>query len=237
MPDPVKIGVAALFGKPVVQANIPEQALPVNLDFSGEQTYQVNLGVQQGQNVVGTIKTVYLENGNNPNNVTVRSTRTGFRTIVPAYANAYLPIVSIEGDTLEFYSLGGTSDKVAAMLYNYFIHPFVWYTTDPLAPGFQVEVVDPTATSITNRDNTLVSGVAEDVFPAVASPRNCWFTNMGDSVVNWIVNGTATGVEADMKQINPGQTIVLPYRTPWRISFFQDSGAPIFIQAEEWASS
>jgi hypothetical protein len=212
------------------------QALPVNLDFEGEQLYELNLSVQQAFNVAGTIQTVYVENGSNPNNVAVRSLRTGFRTVVPAYANAYLPIVSIEGDTLTFYSLGGVTsgEPVKAVLYNYSIQPFVWYTTDPLAPGFQVEVIEPTATSYTPKDKVLVAGVAFDVFGAAASPRYCVFANYTNEAAYYVINGTATGALTD-QQIQPGERVTLPFRTPWKISFYSVNGG--LIEAYEWTAS
>lgn len=239
MPEPVRIGRLPLFTRPPATVNNPDkQSVPFNADFQSEQTYIINLAQQQGQRLYGLPQSVKIDNGNNPNNITIMCEGTKFSLVVPAYANAILPLDAQENDTLTFYSLGGTpadAPLVSISIYNYPQAAAVWYTTDPLAPGFQVEVIEPTATSIVNRNTLLVAGVAANVFPAVASPRNLVFRNMTNEEAWYRINGVATASFANSFQIDPGQEIALNFRTPWALSMLSPNGGQ--IQAYEWASS
>lgn len=237
MPDAVAIGRAALFTDPNRAPNVPtnQAALTFKLNFDAEQLYEVNTEIQQGQQAIGLIKGVFIENAGNPNNVTITSKRTQQSVVVPAYANAFLPITSVIGDTIQFYSLGGNVTpnwQASVKLFNYDIQPFVWYTTAPLAPGIVVNVLKPVLTNIVDRDYTLIAATAHNVFPAVADPRNITFWNYTNEVVFYQINADATGVAADNYQAQPGEKVDLDFRTALRISMYSVNGG--FVQAYEW---
>lgn len=233
MPEPVLVGSLTRFGRPALQATQADNiSLKFSADFATEQTYVINLTTQQQNKLFGIPRMVFIDNGDNPNNVTINCRRTQFTCDIPAYANGFFPIDAIESDSIEFYSEGGAVSPVSITVYNYTLPAAVWYTTDPLTPGFDVQAVTPTATSITNRNTTLGAGVAANVFPSVASPRNTWFVNMTDTVMFYNVGSTATGSTSADKQLQPGQRIDMPYRTALRISFYSAAGG--LCQAEEW---
>lgn len=226
------------FARPLPQFTTPEQqSVSLRGDFAAEQLYNVNLLTQQQQRAFGVPRAVYCNNGYNPNVIEISCERTGFVTLFPAFGVGFIPIDALETDVISFYSLGGATQVVDIVIYNYAIPPSVWYATDPLAPGFDVQAVLPEAASIQVLNNSLAAGVAETIFPASASAGYKWARNLSNEVVYWRVGAAATGNFATDCMMNPGEgfngmDFQLPYRTASLISFFCASAAD--IQAMDW---
>lgn len=234
MPDPVNVASLPRKVNPAVNYNNYDPAsVSYAADFTTEQTFVINLTLQQQQQVFGVPRTLFIDNGDNPNGVTVSVQGTQFTFDVPAYANGHFPLNAQLNDTISFYSLGGSTSLVNITIFNWVLPATVWYTVDPLTPGFDVQAVTPTATAITNRNTTLAAAVAANVFPSVSNARNTRFTNLTEEMLYYHVNATATGSFAagDMV-LQPGQELIMPYRTALRISFYSVSGGN--VQAEEW---
>ncbi len=238
--QPIAVGMLPRFARPLQQVNTKDQvSLSRAYDFTSEQLYEISILTQQQQNAFGTPRSIYVDNSGNPNVIEVFCERTQFTTTLPAFGLGFFPIDALETDLISFYSLGGATKDVTITIYNYAIAPGVWYATDPLAPGFDVQAVLPTAANIQNLNEALVQNVAEDVFPASASAGYKWARNMGNDVVWWRVGGTAAASYADSFPMNPGEgfngsDFLLPFRTAERISFLTADAAGTQIMAMDW---
>lgn len=226
---------------PSLGAPLIPQSVPFTLDFTGEATYLYDATIVQSQNVFGIAKSIYIDNGNNPNSLTLTIGQTNISLTAPAYSIGYYSISAPENARFQFYSIGGVAAGQSAVgieIYNYQVAPCVWYTVDPLSPGFQVEALYPTANTYNERNTVLAAGVAADVFPAVASARAVAFRNIGDAAsaddqAFFRLNATADAVFANsfILPVSPNW-LVLPYRTAQRISMYSVGGTN--IEAYEW---
>lgn len=105
-------------------------AVPVpGLDFSAitfpDDEYLLDYSNQQAQGKFTTLQAVYVDNANNgsPLIITVQGS-TGQRLIIPANAQAYLPILAQNPFRLTFQSAGNVT--VPVELLNFPVAPCVW---------------------------------------------------------------------------------------------------------------
>lgn len=212
------------------------------LDFTGAQSYDINLQVLQAQGVFGIPRSIYVNNRLNPNGITITIPATGSVEYVPANSIGLLPISSQAGGVITLQSTGGVAagNPIEVELYNYERPPYVYGGLGQFQPGSQVEALAPNAVTLTPRNTTLAPGVAVNVFLSVAQTRQLRFRNVGDGAgggddAYWNVNATATGsFAAGDRLLQVSESLLLPYRTASRISFFSTNGTR--IEGEEWTS-
>lgn len=234
----IRVGALPRFARPLEDVSVKvQQKVSYVADFAAEDTIEISLLTQQQQRAFGTPRCIYMNNAYNPNAVEVLCDRTQFSTVFPAFGVGFIPLDALDTDTIILYSAGGASDVTKVAIYNYEIAPGVWFATDPLSPGFDVQAVLPEAASIQVLNNQILAGVAENVFPASASAGYKWARNLSNEVVYWRVGAAATGNFVTDMVMNPGegfngQDCQLGFRTAAAISFFCAANAD--IQAMDW---
>lgn len=98
-------------------------------DMSGANpSIDVDPTIQQIGMKIDTVRTLFFDNSNNSNSVSVRITGTEQRFDIPPLSNGYYPIACQANSHIHFNSVGGASDShTRFQLYNYHIEPCVWY--------------------------------------------------------------------------------------------------------------
>lgn len=187
---------------------------------------------QTGQNF-GAVRTIFVDNSRNPSAIDVLVNGPQQSFPVPPYTAGYYTVSSSsEAQQINFVSDGGASGKVYFEFFNYDLEPYTYSGFAPFIPGIEV-VAKPAVGATINRNTTLAAGVAANVFPAVVSPTQKRFKNIGDDVAWYNTKVAATGTFANGDWLlNVGESVLLPYTYQDAISFWSDAGTQ--IQAEEF---
>lgn len=129
MVDPINVTDLTQVGRAQVLNKTPEPvSLNYNADFTNPANIVFNFATINQQKVFGVPKTVFVDNGNNPNPVIVSVSITNQGFSVPAYAQGRFALDATTNSEISFVTDGGSSDKTKIVLYNYELPPVVWYS-------------------------------------------------------------------------------------------------------------
>lgn len=119
---------------PIYNALVPKEgprAIPLTLDFSLQQSYTIDLTLQQQLKQISLVQTAFVDNTGNGAVLVITSSGTGQNAICPAYSQAMLPLLCSNPPKLTISSTGGVS--VGITLLNVPSPPGVWpYNQTPI---------------------------------------------------------------------------------------------------------
>lgn len=137
----------AIFVAPVTpQAKldrIGQRIASFKADFTlANSSYLIDLTTQIQANLFSTPETMFIDNSTNPNAViaTVSGTQQTFEA--PPFSNGFYTLASGASSQVTLSSVGGASAVNNVQLFNYFIPPVVWLTTQAGGGGTAVTVAD-----------------------------------------------------------------------------------------------
>lgn len=157
MADPIRINALNQVGR----ANKPElQPAPVFYNYSADFSVAANIvfdfNTINQNNIFGVPKSVFVDNGTNPEQVDVSVSITGQTFTVPAYAQGVFSLNATISSDITFETLGGASGRSNITIYNFDVAPQVWYSfgtfnfDKPLATFGTMAEGDDVATSANN---------------------------------------------------------------------------------------
>lgn len=148
----------------IFNALIPKEgpkALQTNLDFTVQGVYNVDLLLQQQRKQLSVIQTIYIDNSNGANPVTIVVRGTGQNIICPPKAQGFFPALVANPPQFTITSAGAI---VNIAFINVPVPAAVWSSLQngfPTAAGGAVSVVDAVLESIISGN---FANVAENVY-------------------------------------------------------------------------
>lgn len=138
-----------------VPCNGPK-SVPIPLDFStGGPTFEIDLTNINQQGDFEAIQTIYLDNSANPFSASILCRNTNQLVIIPAGAQAYMPLLQPNPPDIQITSQG--TAKVGVQLLNFYLPPCVWGANSAIA-GWSLSAT-PAATTQATVTKAAVAGV------------------------------------------------------------------------------
>jgi len=127
--DPIAVTALNIIGRVTVRdPNLGNTYGLYNADFSVPVSYAIQFGTQSQGQVFGVVKSMFLDNGNNPSPVEVLVQGTDQFFTIPAYSIGTYTIDANAGSTITLTSEGGATDICTVTFYNWERPPVVWYS-------------------------------------------------------------------------------------------------------------
>jgi len=172
--------------------------------------------------VFGIPRTIFVDNGSNPNNATVSVSITQQYFVVPAYSAGYYTITAQDKSTITVESDGGATDLVTLSIYNYDIAPSVWYSRTPFNASEPIKVQGTMAEG----DTIALASYNDPVYLAGKSPtgsvKSVAVSAVGHLLVDASVSNapalqgayrdksiTLSGVSEQLCAANPNRRVLL----------------------------
>lgn len=133
MANPIFENVSSLTQIGRVPVTDPKKG-PVYYNYTADFTAVTNKTITFNFNAInqggifGIPKSVFVDNGSNPNPVIVSTSITNQTFTVPSFAQGVFTVEATESSEVSFTSNGGATDKGKITLYNYSVPPSVWYS-------------------------------------------------------------------------------------------------------------
>jgi hypothetical protein len=225
----------------VGKENCNRHSLTIPIDFSIGLTYSLDLtAIQQQLAYFKTVQTLYIDNSQNGNAITILMGGTLQRVIIPAFGQGYVPVLQIEAAVLTFQSASAV--QIAVQVLDFFLPPFIWSANgnSPITPGGVLLVSDaildatvsggrvntnaiaPTIQGLTDASGTIaVGGTAQSAIPASATRSR------------WIISNPAAATEPLFISFASGATgqITLLAGQTWDESGSSIVGDAVFVNA------
>lgn len=156
MADPVALSSMTQTGR----VNAPDPSLPIsiltyNANFASATDLEFDFGQYNTSKVFGTLMSLFVDNGSNPEEVEVYVSGTDQFFTIPANAMGYFNIDANNRSRVRLVTTGGATDKVTVSFYNTAMPPMVWYKFGVFNndKSVKVEGSNPTGTDMDTADN------------------------------------------------------------------------------------
>ncbi len=127
--DPIAVTALNIIGRVTVRdPNLGNTYGLYNADFSAPVSYAIQFGTQSQGQTFGVVKSMFLDNGTNPNPVEVLVQGTDQFFTIPAYSIGTYTIDANSGSTITLTTEGGATDICTVTFYNWERPPVVWYS-------------------------------------------------------------------------------------------------------------
>lgn len=207
MPLPVPCGTPP-------DCKIGRKSIHVLIDFTLGLQFRLDLSQVQSQGGMDSVQTLYIDNAANTGPLTIVMGLTNQSVILPAGAQAYLPVLQGNPPVIQFTSTAAVAVNV--QLLNFFLPPHVWYTTGlpvndlTLASiivngGANVNVIAGTVTGAVDRSGTITAGGVRQQLLAANISRKRWLVSNPSTATEILQISYATNV-AGLIDILPGAT-------------------------------
>lgn len=207
-PFPVPTGQAP-------DCKLNRRAIHVLIDFSLGSAYQLDLSQVQSQGGMDSVQTLYIDNGASAAALTIVMGLTLQNIIIPAGAQGYIPILQGNPPILQFSVAGGTP-VVNVQLLNFFVPPFLWYTTGVpvndltlagiiVGGGANVNVRAATVVGPTDQSGTIAAAGVRQVLMAANAARKRWSLTNPSAATEVLQFSYVTNV-AGLIDLVPGDT-------------------------------
>lgn len=135
-----------------------------DLDFSGPSSYELDFTTVNQDKVFGIIKSMFLDNTDNPSEIVVSVSSTQQKFTIPAFSEGYFSIIAAQQSRVRLDSDGGATSTITAVFHNWFIAPQVWYKNGNNPSGGVLDVEGPNADgadldAVSNTNPVLIAGV------------------------------------------------------------------------------
>lgn len=137
--------------------SLPQVSISTNADFSAANAIAFEFATVNQQQVFGTPRSIFVDNGSGPNPLTVSVTITQQNFTIPPYAQGYFALNAQPESAITISGDGGNTSTITITVFNYEKQPSVWY-----APGQN----NPSAA------NAVQGGIAEGASIPAASSKN-----------------------------------------------------------------
>lgn len=129
MVDPVRVQTVSVVGRLTAPDPLLERIFfTFNADFSAPSNIIFDMAAINQQGVFGgPIRSMFMDNSSNPNEVQVYVEGTDSFFTVPAFAQGIFNIDANVNSVVRFETEGGADDQVTITVYNYEKSPAVWY--------------------------------------------------------------------------------------------------------------
>jgi len=129
MPEPITINALASTGRVDIRdPNLGNTFSVLNADFSSDADITVDFGVQSQGQTFGIVRSLFMDNGTNPEAVDVYVSGTDQFFTIPAYSIGYYTIDANASSRLRLVTAGGATDVCTVIFYNWPRDPVVWYS-------------------------------------------------------------------------------------------------------------
>lgn len=133
MADPITINALAQTGRlKEIDPKAGKVFSTTNLDFSAAANYIIDFSTQSQGQTFGTPRTMFLDNGSNPNPVEILVQGTDQFFTIPSYSTGFYLLDATTASRVSLVTNGGASDVCTVTFYNYERSPVVWYSFGPL---------------------------------------------------------------------------------------------------------
>ena len=104
--------------QPVANAKVPKEgpkAIPLVLDFTATQSYQVDLTQQQQAAKISFIQGAFIDNSANPQPLVIATGNSQQNLVIPGYSQAYVPLLLPNPPTFVASTTGGVVVSIIAL--------------------------------------------------------------------------------------------------------------------------
>ena len=135
----------------------PQVSVSKSLDFTAAGDFTLDFTSVNQTQQFGIPRTLYFDNGTNPNQVIVTVSITGQQLTLAPYSIGYYNLTASEASTIQFVSAGGASAVSPLSVFNHVVQPSVWYsygTSNPLSStAVEGSIVDGTSIAAATNPN------------------------------------------------------------------------------------
>lgn len=201
------------------------KTVPVNLDFDGtDGTILVDASLLVQQAKIEYFQTLYVDNADNPNDLTIETDLVNQRIIVAAGSQGYYSILQPNPPKITFTTTAGAF-VVPVQFLNVPVQPMVWGGDSAAFTGLTdaelratpvpVSTSQPLGGAYTNRSIANLSGASEQLMAANANRRILIISNEGaTSIAVNMIGGAASLNTAGSITIAAGGSITLDTYPP-----------------------
>lgn len=211
------------------------KSIRILMDFSLGQQYTLDLSQIQSAGMISSAQTLYIDNYDNPDPIIISAGVTLQRIIIPAGAQAYIPI--LQPNPPIFLISTVTPVVIPAQILNFFLPPYVWngaginsalIVSDPILDATVVNGRVQTTTQpldipvmVDGTGTITAGGTAQLLFAANTSRKR------------FLVQNPSTASEILLLRFgsNTAGPIELPIGTTWDESNFTVFSGDVYIQA------
>ncbi|HEY6019841.1 MAG TPA: DUF1859 domain-containing protein [Candidatus Paceibacterota bacterium] len=190
------------------------RAIHVLIDFTLGLSFKLDLSQVQSQGGMDSVQTLYIDNASNTGSLTILMGLTNQSIILPAGAQAYMPVLQGNPPIIQFTSTAAV--PVNIQLLNFFIPPAAWYTTglpvnDLTLAGIiangaaNVNVIAGTVTGAIDRSGTIALGGTRQQLLAANASRKRWLVSNPSTATEILQISYVTNV-AGLIDLQPGAT-------------------------------
>lgn len=157
------------------------------VDFTGaNSSYLLDFTTIYQQGIFGILKTMFIDNSQNPTEVVVIVSGTQQTFTIPAQSEGYFPITASEKSKVQLTSVGGAGAFTNVVFYNYDVPPSVWYKNGLNLTNTSIMAQGTNPTGSTVSTNTQ----SNPLYTAGRSPTGTLQPFSVDATGNEIVVGT-----------------------------------------------
>lgn len=105
------------------------RVIPVRLDYTTFDTYNIDLTPQQQGGQFSFVQTVYIDNSDNAAALQLIASATGQRIVVPPNGMCYMPFLQPNPPQMQAITTPAGGLIVGIMFLNFYVPPIVWKKT------------------------------------------------------------------------------------------------------------
>lgn len=111
----------------VPDPNLPPVYVTHNADFSSAADIELDFTTLNQQQQFGVPRSLFIDNGSNPEEVEISVSQTDQFFTVPPFAQGVFKLDAAINSRIRFVTAGGATDQVTITVYNHIVPPSVWY--------------------------------------------------------------------------------------------------------------
>lgn len=134
--------------------------IPLTVDFTGVSNEErIDLTIPQSGGLFGTLKTIFIDNSTNPNEVVVNVSGTNQTFVAPPYSDGFYPVAATGSSVITMTSIGGATAFNNVQMYDYETVPIVWLT-EPAGSGAPITAPDGAIVTLGSKADVAVTNPA-----------------------------------------------------------------------------
>jgi hypothetical protein len=199
---------AAMQSFPTSNGLAPQQgpkALPVALNFTVNSRIEFDFVLAEESNTISFVQSVFVDNSDNPNPLTINVAQTGQRIVIPGYAQGFWPVIACEKPQFVVTTMPGVT-AIGTLIFMNVPMPLTQW--GPVSTTANLVV----SGSFTNYSNT-ATGASVQIIAANAARTGLIIENLSSNANSIFVNFGAAATDnsgaPDSIEIMPGGYIGL----------------------------
>ncbi len=195
---------------------IGRKAIHVTIDFSLGSSFNLDLTQVQSQGAMDSVQTLFIDNSESANALTILTGVLIQEIIIPAGAQAYMPILQTNPPVMKF-TIGGGTPLVDIHVLNFFVPPYMWLATGGTAvTDLTLAAIITNGAANVNAQPSTVTGVVDISGTITAGGTPQTLMALDTARKKWIISNPSTATE--ILQFSFGSStnyINLPPGTTW----------------------